>query len=177
MSSKVLLPLLAILMALPACKQGPKSAPAPVRTARPLPPKPLTPEQELARIVRTTTLGVTSGAGEVPVEVRFDLPSPPLEDQPFELSIALLPAEAVPSLKVEVSSTDALTVIEPTTPVVLDMVAAGTMHHLDFKAQGKGTGIRVITVTLTGEFPGGAQSRSFSYPVLIRPPGAGAPST
>jgi hypothetical protein len=127
---------------------------------------------ELLQLIRSSTLGASAGSAEVPVEVRFDLRDAPLSGQPFTLPILVLPADAIPSVKIEVSGAEGLTVLEPTTPVALDKLAAGTVRHLELKATADGTGLKIVNVTVTAEIPGGAQSRTFSYPLLVRAPAA-----
>jgi hypothetical protein len=112
-----------LLLATAACDRDASKPPAPEAKPSQGPARPaLSPE--LLQLIRSSTLGASSGSAEVPVEVRFELHDVPQSGQPFTLPIALLPADAIPSVKVEASGAEGLTVLEPTTPVALDKLVA-----------------------------------------------------
>src|SRR5437660_3341360 len=103
---------LAALVALGACQKpgGPAtSTPHPGTASRPVahpggPP----PDAAVVEASRRMAAGVPVGTSTAPVEVRFDLATVPVAGQPFEVSVAVLPAAPTPVLHIEVHGGEGL---------------------------------------------------------------------
>ena len=123
---------------------------------------------------RTMVGGVPVGTSSAPVDVRFMLPAAPAPGVPFTIEVAVLPQAPAPVLRIEVRPGEGLVVADPTGPVVLEKIQAGTVQRLSIKASSAGSGTRVIGVAVTVELPGGAEGREYDFPIVIAAAGAAA---
>jgi hypothetical protein len=172
---------LGALLALGACQKpgGPAASPPhPGTASRPVvhlggPP----PDAAVIEATRRMAAGVPVGASTAPVEVRFDLATVPVAGQPFEVSVAVLPAAPAPVLHIEVHGGEGLSIAEPAGPVSIEKVQAGTLERLTVRATAAKPGTRVLGVTVTLELPTGTESRDFAFPLIVAagvPPKAGS---
>jgi hypothetical protein len=138
-------------------------------------------EAAVAEVNRTMSAGVPMGPSTAPVEVRFDLPAVPAVDTPFDLTVAVLPTAAAPSLRVEVRGSDGLVIQDPASPVIFQKVQAGSVVRVPVKASSAEAGSRVVMVKVILDLPAGAEERGFAFPVIVgggaakRPPAAPSP--
>jgi hypothetical protein len=120
----------------------------------------------VAEVNRTMAIAVTVGPRTAPVEARYDLPVAPVTGQSFKLDIAVLPQAASPLVRVELHSSEGLTLIEPTAAQSLERVQAGAVLHVPVTAEATVPGTHVIDVGVTLELPAGPESRAFEIPVI-----------
>lgn len=162
---------IASAFALGACHWGDDAGAASTGTRPPartlLTPQDTGPDEEIAEANRKMAAGVPVGASTAPVEVRFDIDSPPVAGQPFDVSVAVLPGAPAPVLHIEVRASEGLIVVAPDGPVSIEKVQAGTLERLTVKASSAKSGTRVLTVKVTLELPSGAESRDFAFPLLV----------
>ena len=161
------------LLALAAChRQDDPAAPAarPGGTGRTRADGPVS--DAVADANRKMAAGVPVGASTAPVEVRFDLASVPVAGQPFEITVAVLPAAPAPVLHIDVRGGEGLAIVAPEGPVSIEKVQAGTLERLTVTASSAVAGTRVLGITVTLELPTGTESRNFAFPVLVGPSGA-----
>ena len=150
------------------------SAPHPGTAARkPAHPAATAPDDAIVDANRKMAAGVPVGASTAPVEVRFDLATVPVAGQPFEVSIAVLPAAPAPVLHIEVRGSEGLTIVAPEGPVSVEKVQAGTLERVAVRALAAKPGTRVLGVTVTLELPTGTEARDFAFPLIV---GASAPA-
>jgi hypothetical protein len=160
--------LLAALGGLASCNRSdPGVAPAAAGSSAPKPGAALNVDPGVLAASRTMAAGVRMGTGTAPVEVRFDLATPPVQAQPFQVDVAVLPEATTPLLHVVVDGGSDLTVLAPDSPVAIEKVQAGTVEHLAVRATAAGAGTRVLTVKVTFDFPTGAESREFAFPLIV----------
>lgn len=157
--------LAAVLGATSGCHRS-ETDPGAAATAGPNAPK-STVDPAVQAATRKMAVGVPTGTGSAPVEVRFDLPRPPVPGQPFDVDIGVLPDAATPVLRVEVSGSEGLSVEAPNGPVSVEKVQAGALEHVLVRASSAEAGTRIVHVTVTLELPTGAETRDFAFPILI----------
>jgi hypothetical protein len=129
----------------------------------------------VAEVNRTMAPGVPLGVGaaaETPLDVRFNLASVPAPGDTFKVDVAVLPTLTAPVLRLAVSGGEGLTVLEPEGPVTIEKVQAGSVARLVIKATSATAGTRIVLVRATLDLPGGPESRTFAYPLVV---GAQAP--
>ena len=166
------------LLALAACHpQDDPAAPAPRvggASRKHVPAGEPSAEAAVADANRKMAAGVPVGASTAPVEVRFDLASVPVAGQPFEVSVAVLPAAPAPVLRIDVRGGEGLSVVTPDGPVSIEKVQAGTLESLTVTAIAAAAGTRVLGIAVTLELPTGTESRNFAFPVVVGPSGPAA---
>jgi hypothetical protein len=161
-----------------ACgRGGDAAAPAPPKQAK----KAARPVESAADLAvaeanRKMVGGVPVGSSTAPVDVRFNLPAAPVRQQPFKVELAVLPQAPAPVLHVDVQGGEGLSVTDPTGPVLLEKVQAGTVQRLTVTATSEQPGTRIIEVRVTLELPAGAESREFAFPVVVGEPAVAATS-
>ena len=121
----------------------------------------------VASAMRTMAAGVRMGAGNAPVEVRFELSSVPVQGQPFEVDVAVLPQATTPVLRIAIEGGSGLSLLAPAAPVAIEKVQAGSVEHVTVRATSTDAGTRVLTVKVTFDFPAGAESRDFAFPLIV----------
>ncbi|MBS0375239.1 MAG: hypothetical protein JSR73_11715 [Proteobacteria bacterium] len=136
----------------------------------------------VAEVNRTMAPGVPLGAGasaETSLDVRFNLASVPAPGETFKVDVAVLPALTAPVLRLAVTGGEGLTVIEPEGPVSFEKVQAGSVVRLAVRASSAVAGTRIVLVRATLDLPGGPESRTFAYPLVVgaQAPPAPAPSS
>jgi hypothetical protein len=157
----------ALVVALSGCHRGENTASTAARQAKPSAAPEADSDPATSNALKGMAPGVSLGPSDAPVDVRFGLPAWPVSGQPFTVQVAVLPATAIPTLRVDVSSDADLKIIAPTATVALDKVAAGAAQTVEITAQSNEPGARVINVTVTAELPTGPLARAFAYPVIV----------
>ncbi|MEI8299091.1 MAG: hypothetical protein WCH32_13810 [Pseudomonadota bacterium] len=166
-----LLALAALALLLAGCHRGAgQGVVAPVVSSQPAVPRDAPADAAVQRANHTMAAGVPIGVSAAPVEARFDLAAVPTPGVPFVVGVALLPGAPVPLLRVEVSASDGLTVLEPEAQASHEKVAAGTVIPLQLRLQSAEVGTRVLMVKVTLELPEGPQARTFAFPLLVSAP-------
>ena len=159
--------LLAVPLALGGCHRQPDSAtPAPAAPKAPLKADAAV-ELTVADVTRTMAAAVTVGPRTAPVEARYDLPVAPVVGQAFKLNIAILPHAASPLVRVELTGSEGLKLLDPVTAQSLERVQAGAVLRVPVTAQASAVGTQVIDVGVTLELPTGPESRAFAIPVIV----------
>ena len=162
------------LMAAGCGKGAEATFPQITRTAKKAPPAEPGVDPAVTEALRTMVGGVGVGNATAPVDVRFALAQMPMAGVPFTLEVAVLPQAPSPVLRIEVRGGEGLAISEPSGPVQLEKVQAGTVQRLKVVATSTGTGTRVIGVTATLELPTGPEGREYAFPVVVGLSAAGA---
>ena len=168
------------LWGLAACSGGSFSASAPATPAAPTKAAAKAAAADratdgsIAGVNRSMSPAVPMDASKAPVDARFDLASVPVVGAPFEVAVAVLPTAASPSLRVTVTGSDGLVIIDPVAPVLIEKVQAGSVVRVVVKASSVEAGSRVVMVKVTLDLPAGPEQRGFAFPVIV---GGGAGGT
>ena len=119
------------------------------------------------RLELATTPGVRAEGGHAAVEMRFGVEKNPLPGEPFRVTIALLPGEGAPTLKVDVPPSDGLEMSPITAPTVFDKVEPGAIYTVPVEFRSATVGVRIITVIATEATPTGADTATYTFPVIV----------
>ena len=125
--------------------------------------------ETLAEVNRLMVVAVPTDKDSTPVELRFDLPAVPVQGQPFDIHLALLPQALAASMVVNLEARDGLDVQDPRQPTDLGKVQSGTVRHLTARLVAAATGTRILRVHVTLDLPTGSETRAFECPVVVLP--------
>ncbi len=176
LATAIAIGLAAILLA--ACQRGGSASVAPPKPlAHPAPVRDPGMDPAVVSANRTMAAGVPVGDSAAPVDARFDLDAAPIRGVPFAVGVAILPGAPVPLVRLDVSASEGLVIVQPESQVSQEKVAAGTVVPLQVSLLSAEAGTRVLTVKATLELPDGPQSRTFAFPLIVGAvPPAPAPS-
>lgn len=133
---------------------------------------------------QTMTAGVRTDTGHAAVDVRFAIDSTPMAGQPFTLTVAVLPNEGTPSIKVDLPPVDGLVAAPISAPTTFTKVEPGSVFLVPVGYTAASAGIALVTVVVTEAAPTGEETATFQLPVVVDinalapppPPGAKAPA-
>jgi hypothetical protein len=150
-----------------ACHRDPGSAPA-----APVKPKPgvqaAAPSQgsnpqQLTDMVEA----VAQGKAQAPIELKFDLLERPVQGQPLEVAIALLPQIAARSATVAVTGSEGLKVDAGEEQFEFPAVAAAQVYRHSIKVTPTSEGFYLLTLAVSLQHDQTSDSRVFSVPILV----------
>ena len=165
---------------LAACHRHPGSAPA--APAKPqagvqavAPNQGSNPQESTAGMVEA----VAQGKAQAPIELKFDLLERPVQGQPFEVAIALLPQIAARSVTVAVTGSDGLK-IDPG-DFEFPAIEAAQVYRHSIKVTPTTEGFYLLTLSVSLLHDQISDSHVFSVPILVgnaaaggqAPPGGG----
>lgn len=164
---------LIVLLAIAAsagCHRQPSTAPAvaakpKVRAAAPKAPGPSAQEMTAGMVE-----AVTQGKSQAPVDVKFDLLARPVQGQPLEVAIALLPQIAAQSATVAVSGTDGLRVEPGEEQFEFPTVEPAQVYRHSIKVTPATSGLYLLTLSVSLQHDQTSDSRVFSVPILVAEP-------
>ena len=126
-----------------------------------------TPQQLTAGMVEA----VAQGKSQVPVDLKFDLPQRPVQGQPLEVAIALLPRVAAQSAKVAVIASDGLKIDPGEEQFQFPAIEAAQVYRHSIKVTPATEGFYLLTLSVSLQQDQTSDSRVFSVPILV---GAGS---
>ena len=134
------------------------------------------PQESTAGMVEAVTQGKASQA---PIELKFDLLERPVQGQPFEVAIALLPQMAARSVTVAVTGSDGLK-IDPG-DFEFPAIEAAQVYRHSIKVTPTTEGFYLLTLSVSLLHDQTSDSHVFSVPILVgnaatsgsAPPGGG----
>lgn len=156
------------LAALGGCQRQSGGAPAPKpaasRAAAPLAVRRgPTAEEQTAGMVEAAT----QGKSQTPVAVKFELLGRPVEGEPLEIAIALLPAEAAGPATVEVTGQDGLDVTPAQARIEFPSVEPATVYRHHIQLTPTRAGVYLLTLAVSLRHDQFVDSRVFSVPVIV----------
>jgi hypothetical protein len=116
---------------------------------------------------------VMQGKAPAPVDLKFDLLERPVQGQPLEIAIALLPQTAARSATVAVTAPDGLKVEAGGEQFEFPAVEAAQVYRHSIKVTPAGEGFYLLTLSVSLQHDQTSDSRVFSVPILVGG-GAGA---
>jgi hypothetical protein len=168
MKLRIFLLLLAIAGSV-ACHRDPGGAPA-------APAKPKTGGQAAAPSPRgpnpqqlTTGMveAVAQGKASAPIDVKFDLLERPLQGQPFDIEIALLPQTSAESATVAVSASDGLKIDPSEEQFEFPAVEPLQVYRHSITVTPDSEGFYLLTLSVSLQHEHTSDSRVFSVPILV----------
>ena len=152
---------------LAACHRHPGNAPA--APAKPkagvqavAPNQGSNPQESTAGMVEAVTQGKASQA---PIELKFDLLERPVQGQPFEVAIALLPQMAARSVTVAVTGSDGLK-IDPG-DFEFPAIEAAQVYRHSIRVTPTTEGFYLLTLSVSLLHDQTSDSHVFSVPILV----------
>jgi hypothetical protein len=153
--------------ALGACHR--ESAKAPVAPVKPRPgvsaaaPGGPTAQELTAGMVEA----VTQGKSQTPVSLKFDLLRRPVEGQPLEVAVALMPQIAARLARVEVTGSEGLKLEDADHHFEFPTVEAEQVYRHSIKVMPTAEGLYFLTLAVSLQQDQSSDSRVFSVPILV----------
>jgi hypothetical protein len=126
-------------------------------------------EELTAGMVEATT----QGKSQAPVGLKFDVLRKPVQGEPVEIAIALLPRETAEPASVEVSAPESLQVPASESKFEFASVEPAQVYRRSIRLTPTAEGVFLLTLTVNLKHDQLAETRVFSVPVIV---GATAPS-
>jgi hypothetical protein len=167
---------LCVIAALAACHR--QSGSAPSAHAAPQVRKPVASQsgptaQELtADMVEAATLGKS----QAPVMLKFDLLQRPVQGQPLELAIALLPQVPASPAIISVTGSDGLQLGADDRQIEFPSVDAQQVYRHSLKLTPTAEGVLLLTLNVSLKHEQLADTRVFSVPIIVAANGESASS-
>jgi hypothetical protein len=117
---------------------------------------------------------VSQGKGQAPIDLKFDLLERPVQGQPLDVAIALLPQTAARSATVAVTGSDGLNVDPGAEQFEFAAVEAAQVYRHRIKVTPSSEGFYLLTLSVSLQHEQTTDSRVFSVPILVG--GAGGPA-
>ena len=143
----------------PALRAKPKTG---VQTAAPSERR-LTPQQLTAGMVEAVAQGKAQGA----MDLKFDLPERPVQGQPLEVGIALLPQIAARSATIAVIGSDGLKIDPGEQQFEFPAIEAAQVYRHSIKVTPSTEGLYLLTLSVSLQHDQSTDSRVFSVPILV----------
>jgi hypothetical protein len=167
--------ILVAIAGLAACHRHPGNAPA--APAKPqagvqavAPNQGSNPQQSTAGMVEA----VVQGKAQAPIQLKFDLLERPVQGQPFEVAIALLPQTAARSASVAVTGSDGLKI--DAGDFEFAAIEAAQVYRHNIKVTPTTEGFYLLTLSVSLLHDQTSDSSVFSVPILVGSGGATGPA-
>jgi hypothetical protein len=128
------------------------------------------PQQSTAGMVEA----VPQGKAQAPIGLKFDLLERPVQGQPLEVAIALLPQTAARSATVAVSGSDGLKI--DAGDFEFPAIEAAQVYRHSIKVTPTAEGFYLLTLSVSLQHDQTSDSRVFSVPILVGSAGAADPA-
>jgi hypothetical protein len=125
----------------------------------------LTPEEMTAGMVEAAT----QGKSQAPVGMKFDLPQRPVEGQPVEVAIALMPQIAANKATVDVSASDGLQLGAEDNEFEFAAVEPTQVYRHSIKVIPSAEGVYLLTLNVSLKHDPLDDTRVFSVPIIVAP--------
>jgi hypothetical protein len=170
--------ILCVLATLAACHRNSGTTPVAKSTAHvkaPVAPPPgLTAREQTAAMVEAATVGKS----QVPVSLKFEVLQRPVQGQPLEIAIALLPQIPAHPATIEVTGSETLQIGAGENQIEFAEVEPAQVYRHSIKLTPTAEGVFLVTLSVSLKHDQMADSRVFSVPLIVAPsaPGAAQPS-
>ncbi len=171
--------ILVAIAGLAGCHRNQASAPA-----APVKPKagvhaaaPSQPGADPQQLTAGMVEAVAQGKAAAPIDLKFDLLERPVQGQPLEIAIALLPQTAARSATVAVTASDGLKVDAGEEHFEFSGVEAAQVYRHSIKVTPSSEGFYVLTLAVSLQHEQTSDSRVFSVPILVGGATGSAPAS
>jgi hypothetical protein len=110
---------------------------------------------------------VAQGKAQAPIELKFDLLARPVQGQPLEVAIALLPQTAARSATVAVTGSDGLKIDPGERQFEFPAIEAAQVYRHSIKVTPTAEGFYLLTLSVSLQHEQTSESRVFSVPILV----------
>lgn len=166
--------ILCALAVLTACHRNTGTAPAAKSAAHvkaPVAPPPgQTAREQTAAMVEAATLGKS----QVPVSLKFEVLQRPVQGQPLEIAIALLPQIPAHPATIEVTGSEALQIGAGENRIEFAEVEPAQAYRGSVKLTPTAEGVFLLTLNVSLKHDQMADSRVFSVPIIVASGAQGA---
>ena len=121
------------------------------------------PQELTAGMVEAVAQGKAQGS----VDLKFDLLQRPVQGQPLEIAVALLPQSAAESATVAVSGSDGLKIEAAEQQFSFPGIEAAQVYRHSIKVTPTGEGFYLLTLSVSLQYQQATDSRVFSVPILV----------
>jgi hypothetical protein len=121
----------------------------------------------LAELTAGMVEAATQGKSQAPVGLKFDVLQRPVQGEPLEIAIALLPGEAAGPAIVELSGTDGLQVPAGQSRFEFASVEPSQVYRRSITLTPTAEGVFLLTLTVNLQHDQMADTRVFSVPVIV----------
>jgi hypothetical protein len=162
------------LAALTACHRNSGTTPAARSAAHvkaPAAPSPgPTAREQTAAMVEAATVGKS----QVPVSLKFEVLQRPVQGQPLEVAIALLPQIPAHPATIEVTGSEAVQIGAGEHQIQFDEVEPAQVYRHSIKLTPTAEGVFLLTLNVSLKHDQMADTRVFSVPIIVAPVTHGA---
>jgi hypothetical protein len=130
-------------------------------------------EELTAGMVEATT----QGKSQAPVGLKFDVLKKPVQGEPLEIAIALLPREPAGPATVEVSGPDSLQVPAGENRFEFASVEPEQVYRRSIRLTPTAEGVFLVTLTVNLKHDQLADTRVFTLPVIVGATARSAPAS
>lgn len=109
----------------------------------------------------------TQGKSQAPVTVKFELLQRPVQSQPLEIAIAVLPQSPAGPATVDVSASDGLQLAAGDNQFEFPSVEPGQVYRHTIKLTPNAEGVYLVTLSVSLKHDQMADSRIFSLPIIV----------
>jgi hypothetical protein len=109
----------------------------------------------------------TQGKSQTPVGLKFDLLQRPVQGEPLEIAVALLPGEPADPATVEVSGPEALQVSAAESKFQFASVEPAQVYRRSIRLTPTEEGVFLLTLTVNLNHDQVADTRVFSVPIIV----------
>jgi hypothetical protein len=158
---------LCLIVALAACHRNSSSAPKAKPAPSPKAPVAAKPGPTLQELTAGMVEAVTQGKSQAPVLLKFELQQRPVQGQPLEVDIALLPRIAASPATIQVTGSDGLQVATEDNRIEFPAVEASQVYRHSIKLTPTAEGICLLTLSVSLKHDQLDDSRVFSVPIIV----------
>lgn len=119
----------------------------------------------------------TQGKSQAPVGLKFDLLQRPVQGEPLEIDVALLPGEPADPATVEVSGPQSLEVSAAESKFEFASVEPAQVYRRSIRLTPAAEGVFLLTLTVNLMHDQLADTRVFSVPIIVAGHAASAPAS
>jgi hypothetical protein len=158
---------LCALASLAACHRNSGTAPVAKSAAHvkapAAPPPGQTAQEQTAAMVEAATVGKS----QLPVSLKFDVLQRPVQGQPLEIAIALLPQIPAHPATIEVTGSEALSIGAGQNQIEFAEVEPEQVYRHSIKLTPTAEGVFLLTLNVSLKHDQMADSRAFSVPIIV----------
>ena len=118
----------------------------------------------------------TQGKSQTPVGLKFDLLTRPVQGEPLEIAVALLPGEPADPATVEVSGPESLQVPAADSKFEFASVEPAQVYRRSIRLTPTAEGVFLLTLTVNLKHDQLADTRVFSVPIIVAGNASAAPA-
>lgn len=119
----------------------------------------------------------TQGKSQAPVGLKFDLLRRPVQGEPLEIAVALLPREPADPATVELSAPEGLQVPAADSKFEFASVEPDQVYRRSIRLTPTAEGVFLLTLTVNLKHDQMADTRVFSVPIIVAGSAAAAPAS